>query len=127
MTDGFDQNLLELRKLQALLATCLHPKRQKPSRHHQSERLEGYSEIPLDLLMDQDRTSKPASGNFFGAIAPKLPTLRVRDLLKHFFKDDCRSFTCEHCDDKSDGNAIYKSRLVKMPQVLVLHLNRQVL
>lgn len=92
--------------------------------HHQSERLEGYSEIPLDLLMDQDRTSKPASGNFFGAIAPKLPTLRVRDLLKHFFKDDRRSFTCEHCDDKSDGNAIYKSRLVKMPQVLVLHLKR---
>ncbi len=48
----------------------------------------------------------------------------MRDLLRHFFKDDRRSFTCEQCNDKTEDNAIYKSRLVKIPQVLVLHLKR---
>lgn len=92
--------------------------------HHQSERVEGYSEIPLDLLLDQDLSKPAEGGSYFFTTAPKLPALRARDLLKHFFEDDHRSFTCDHCGDKSDDNAVYKSRLVKMPQVLVLHLKR---
>ena len=81
--------------------------------HDQSERVEGYTEIPMDLLSDD-----PSS-------ASKAPMkLHAHDLFKHFFKDDLRTFTCDGCGDESDDNAIYRSRLVKAPQVLVLHLKR---
>ena len=83
--------------------------------HDQSERIEGYTEIPLDLLSSDNKDPKTDT----------TPTkLDAIDLFKHFFKDDSRSFTCDACGDNEKDNAIYHSRLVKMPQILVLHLKR---
>ena len=83
--------------------------------HNQSERVEGYTEIPIDLLSSDSKS---------GGASTTPAKLQAHDLFKHFFRDDRRSFRCDKCGDEEDDNAIYRSSLVKMPQVLVLHLKR---